>query len=341
MKSASETAGNPDMKLLAASLANGLVIWYRDHKRDLPWRLSRNPYRIWISEVMLQQTTVAAVIPFYERFLKTFPTVQSLASAPLEKVLTLWSGLGYYSRARNLHKAAIALAARKDFPRTAAELEELPGLGPYTSRAIASLAFDQNVGVLDGNVIRVLCRVLGLEVEYWKPRGRDELQKWADALAQHPQPADLNQGMMELGATVCTPQSPVCLLCPWNENCVARAEGRVATLPLKKPRKDFEIWCWHPQIVMRENRVALVQNPDLPFLKGQWVFPGTIEQVKKKPKDFDLRHGITHHQIYIQLQESPRKKLHEKDVKWCSIPELSSINPSILLQKVLSKYLPS
>jgi A/G-specific adenine glycosylase len=336
MKSARSQAGNPEFGLPAASLATLLVDWYHDNRRDLPWRLSRDPYRIWISEIMLQQTTVAAVLPYYEKFMKTFPDVHALAKAPLEKVLEMWSGLGYYSRARNLHKAAGILAG-SGFPRTAAELQELPGLGPYTSRAISSLAFGEKVGVLDGNVIRILSRVAGARVEHWKPAGRDVLQAWADELAAHADPSDLNQGMMELGATVCTPQSPVCLLCPWKKHCVSRKEGLINELPLKKPRKDFEIWYWRPQIMIDGDRVALVQNAELPFLKGQWVFPGPIERLKKRPEKFDLRHGITHHDIYIRVQKSPRAAASKKDVKWCSLRELSSVNPSILLQKVLSK----
>jgi len=337
MKSARSDLGNPDPRLLAASLSQEMTRWYREHKRELPWRLSRDPYRIWISEIMLQQTTVAAVIPYYERFLKAFPDVQALAKAPLEKVLELWSGLGYYSRARNLHKAA-QLFAEQGFPKTAAQLEEFPGLGPYTSRAIASLAFGQNVGVLDGNVIRILSRVHGLPVEHWKPAGRNRLQIEADELAQHDDPADVNQAMMELGATVCTPMSPTCLLCPWNKNCVALKQGQIAQLPLKKPRKDFQVWVWKPEIHIKKGRVALVQNSQMPFLKGQWVLPGKIQQVKEKPKKFDLHHGITHYDIYIQLQKSATALEVQENVKWCPRNELSLVNPSIILQKVMQKY---
>ncbi|MBX2994313.1 MAG: A/G-specific adenine glycosylase [Bdellovibrionaceae bacterium] len=326
-------------------MSDALTSWYLENRRPLPWRASQDPYRIWISEIMLQQTTVQAVIPYYERFLKAFPTVKDLAQAPLEKVLEMWSGLGYYSRARNLHKAA-QLFAEKGFPKTAAELTEFPGLGPYTSRAVSSIAFEEKVGVLDGNVIRILSRVHNLAVEHWKPAGRDVLQTHADALAQVDKPSDLNQAMMELGATVCTTHSPTCLLCPWKTSCKSLEANTHQTLPLKKPRAEGEIWVWQPEIMMQKNRVALVQNPDMPFLKGQWVFPGKISRVKKKPETFDLKHGITHHDIYIQIKKASAKERQKLDVQtakgvqWCEVGSLSSVNPSILLKKVLS-HLPS
>ncbi|MFN7729536.1 MAG: A/G-specific adenine glycosylase [Bdellovibrio sp.] len=314
-------------------MSDALTSWYQENRRPLPWRASQDPYRIWISEIMLQQTTVQAVIPYYERFLKSFPSVQALAAASLEEVLEHWSGLGYYSRARNLHKAA-QLFAEKGFPKTAAELTEFPGLGPYTSRAVASIAFEEKVGVLDGNVIRILSRVAGLATEHWKPAGRQVLQVLADELAQVEKPSNLNQAMMELGATVCTNHNPTCLLCPWKSLCVSLKANTHLTLPLKKPRTQGEIWLWQPEIVMRKNRVALVQNPQMPFLKGQWVFPGKIKQLKKKPETFDLKHGITHHDIYIQIKLKKKDLL--KGVQWCEVDALSSINPSILLKKVLS-----
>jgi A/G-specific adenine glycosylase len=207
--------------------SRNLIDWYRGIRRDLPWRKDRDPYRIWISEVMLQQTTVVAVIPFYEKFLKRFPTLKDLAISPVEDVLEYWAGLGYYSRARNLHKSSQVLHVN-GFPKTAAELLELPGFGPYTARAVSSLAFDEKTGVLDGNVIRILSRKFGRSVEWWKPKGRNELQEIADALAQTEHSADLNQGMMELGATICTPAKPACLLCPWQRSCLARRRGRIA-----------------------------------------------------------------------------------------------------------------
>ena len=235
---------------------------------------------------MLQQTTVVAVIPYYERFLKKFPTVKDLAKAPESDVLEAWAGLGYYSRARNLHKAAKEIVAN-GFPKNASGLLELPGFGPYTSRAVASIAYDEAVGVLDGNVIRVLSRKYGKKTEWWNSAPRDELQKMSDSLAEIGSPAEINQALMELGATVCTPQKVSCLLCPWSSDCVAREKNLVEKLPLKKPRKESEVWVWQPEVHIRKNQVALVQNTYAPFLKGQWIFPGKVLTQEKKPKNFD------------------------------------------------------
>lgn len=326
-------------------LAENLVLWFKANQRELPWRRDRDPYRIWISEIMLQQTTVTTVIPYYERFLKTFPNVKRLARAPLSEVLQLWTGLGYYSRARNLHAAAQILA-KTGFPKTHAELMELPGLGPYTARAIASLAFDEPVGVLDGNVIRILSRVLGERVEHWTPKGRAQLQTWADQLAQK-NSHQVNQAMMELGATVCSPKAYRCVICPWFDPCKARRTQTVDQLPLPKPRRSTEVWVWKPVVLRRGQNVALIQNDYAPFLKGQWIFPGEVTIQSKRPKEFDLRHGITHHDIYVcgmtkkksvaqtkSATEKPRPTSKGK-MKWVPITELTEWNPSILLQKVL------
>ena len=313
-----------------------LLKWYRENKRDLPWRRRKDPYPIWISEVMLQQTTVAAVIPYFEKFLKLFPTAKDLAKAPEPEVLAAWAGLGYYSRARNLHKAAKEIAAR-GFPETAAELLELPGFGPYTSRAVASIAFDEPVGVLDGNVIRVLSRKYGKKLAWWTQAGRQELQDLSDELAQAGAPADTNQALMELGATICTPQKVSCLLCPWSADCVAREKNLVEKLPLKKPRKESEVWIWQPEVHIRKNQVALVQNNYAPFLKGQWIFPGQVLTSKEKPKKFDVKHFITHHDIYIQIQKGSSPPKSAKLTQWVELNNLQQVNPSSLLTKVLQK----
>lgn len=316
-----------------------LLDWYRKNHRTLPWRANSDPYRIWLSEVMLQQTTVVAVIPYYERFLQKFPKLKDLADAELPHVLEAWAGLGYYSRARNLHKAAQALHSG-GFPQTAAELLELPGFGPYTSRAVASIAFNEKVGVLDGNVIRVLSRNYGLPVEWWLPKQRQVLQDISDDLAIRGEASHINQGLMELGATVCTPHNPVCLLCPWMKTCVAYQEHRVAELPLKKERKKSEVWVWKVNLQIREQKgktlVGLIENDYAPFLKGQWLFPGEIAKEARKPKDYDARHGITHHDIYIQIQP---KKSSNKNLRWVEIDELKKVNPSSLLSKTLKAAL--
>lgn len=310
-----------------------LTQWYKENRRDLPWRKSKDPYRIWLSEVMLQQTTVVAVIPYFEKFLTKFPTVQDLANAPEQDVLEAWAGLGYYSRARNLHKAAKALAEK--FPQTAGDLLKLPGFGPYTSRAVASIAFGEKVGVLDGNVIRVLSRKYGLSLQWWNSKERNKLQDLSDSLALFGQPDLSNQGLMELGATVCTPQKVACILCPWSASCVAREAGIVATLPLKKPRRESEVWVWKPLVTIRNKKVALLKNDYAPFLKGQMIFPGEISREKNKPKAYDTKHNITHHDIFIQITRE--KALAQKNLQWVPLKDLKKVNPSSLLQKVLDK----
>jgi A/G-specific adenine glycosylase len=291
---------------------------------------------------MLQQTTVTAVIPYYEKFLKRFPTVHSLASAPLEDVLEMWAGLGYYSRARNLHKAAQALA-ENGFPKTAEELLKLPGFGPYTSRAVASLAFDEPVGVLDGNVIRVLTRVYGWHLDWWQPKHRPQLQTASDEIAKPGPSHFLNQGLMELGATICTPQSPTCMLCPWQKFCVAFETDQIPELPRKRPRKQSEVWVWTAQVYQKGDKVALIPNHYAPFLKGQLIFPGSIKQQNQKPKTFDLKHGITHHDIYIRIEKSAEKpiKSNVKELQWITVKDIKKVSPSNLLQKVLQQVLQS
>lgn len=311
-----------------------LTQWYKKNQRALPWRSNKDPYRIWLSEVMLQQTTVVAVIPYFEKFISQFPTVQDLADAPENEVLEAWAGLGYYSRARNLHKAAKALATF-GFPQTAADLLNLPGFGPYTSRAVASIAFGEKVGVLDGNVIRVLSRRYGLKLEWWNRQGRDHLQKISNDLAELGQADVVNQGLMELGATVCTPQKVTCILCPWASNCVSREKQLIETLPLKKPRKESEVWVWNPIVAVKDEKVALIKNDYAPFLKGQMIFPGEISKEKNKPKAYDVKHNITHHDIFVQI--SLRKSIPGKNIAWVNLKDLKKVNPSSLLQKVLHK----
>lgn len=321
--------------------STALIEWYRGVRRDLPWRKNRDPYRIWVSEVMLQQTTVAAVVPFYERFMKRFPNLEELAKSPVEDVVENWAGLGYYSRARNLHRSAQELAKR-GFPKTHEELSEFPGFGPYTARAVASLAFDQKTGVLDGNVIRVLSRRYGLKIEWWKPQGRATLQDVADQLAQVEAPADLNQGMMELGATVCTPQSPACLLCPWANVCVARKTDRVGEFPLKRPRREREIWAWRPTVVESKGRVMLVPNGYAPFLKGHWIVPGSAERLDDMPKAYDYRGSVTHHDIFVSVNRaahSASKTPNASDAKWVDLSALSREIPSSLIRKAIETAL--
>jgi A/G-specific adenine glycosylase len=224
-------------------LAAAIARHYAAVRRDLPWRRSRDPYAIWVSEIMLQQTRVQTVIPYWERWMATFPTVRALADAPLDDVLAAWAGLGYYSRARNLQKGAQAIAARfaGDLPRRASELREVPGIGPYTAGAIASIAFGERTPLVDGNVARVLARVYAIDRDIKSAAGQralwDRAGALVDALPPELPPGDLNQGLMELGATLCSPTQPRCLVCPIAAGCAANRRGAQARYPVTAPRK--------------------------------------------------------------------------------------------------------
>jgi A/G-specific adenine glycosylase len=264
-----------------------LLGWFREFQRDLPWRKNRDPYRIWISEIMLQQTRVAAVIPYYEKFLRRFPDLKSLASAPQDEVLRLWSGLGYYSRARNLQRAAQQIVANYGgkFPRQRAELLALAGIGEYTASAILSIAFGEKHAVLDGNVARVAARLEALRGDLREPKRWRELQASADRLLAEESSGDWNQAMMELGATVCTPRAPQCLRCPLAHFCEARKLGIADSIPEKrKKRATVAVQLVSAVLLDPKNNslllappTALAENPaddHIPSLVAKlWHFP--------------------------------------------------------------------
>jgi len=224
------------------ALRKQLLGWFRQYRRDLPWRRTKDPYRIWLSEIMLQQTRVAAVIPYYERFLERFPDVHALAAEPQEEVLRLWSGLGYYSRARNLQSAAQEIVAKHEgvFPRAEKDALALPGIGRYTAAAILSIAYGAKHAVLDGNVARVLARIFAVRGDLRDAKRWHSLQQSANALLDLESPSDWNQAMMELGATLCTPQSPQCLLCPVTQFCQARKLGLADSIPARRKKRATE-----------------------------------------------------------------------------------------------------
>jgi A/G-specific adenine glycosylase len=261
------------------SFQRRLLDWFRAHRRDLPWRASRDPYRIWVAEIMLQQTRIAAVVPYYERFLKHFATVESLARAPQEKVLRLWSGLGYYSRARNLHRAAQAIAARKGgrFPRTLDAALALPGIGRYTAAAVLSIAYDQPFAVLDGNVARVLARLGAIRGDLREPRRWRALSELAQTLLAADAPGDWNQALMELGEIACTPQIPRCSACPVRRFCRARALGLTDRIPAPR-RKRAPVKIRVAAAILRDprGRTILVRDPgahDEVLFSRMWQFP--------------------------------------------------------------------
>jgi A/G-specific adenine glycosylase len=258
-------------------LRSSLLRWYRRHRRDLPWRRSRDPWAIWISEAMLQQTRVETVVPYYERFLQRFPDVGTLARADLEDVLAVWQGLGYYSRARHLHGAAREVMRRFGgrIPDSAAELRTLPGVGRYTAGALASIAFDRPEPVLDGNVTRVLSRLHGVREDPGAPGVRMRLWDEAARLANGPRPGDLNQALMELGARVCTPRRPDCGACPVAFACRARRSGEVDSIPRPRKRRAPRRVRAVAALVVRGGRVLAVRRGETGLLAGLWELPGS------------------------------------------------------------------
>lgn len=251
-----------------------LLAWYDAGHRDLPWRRTRDPYRVWVSEVMLQQTRVETVVPFYERFLARFPTVASLAAADEEEVLRAWEGLGYYARARHLRAAARAVVARGGFPRDVEGLARLPGVGRSTAGAIASIAFGRPSAVLDGNVRRVLCRLAAVAEDPRRPAVARRLWALAEELLDRGDPGRYNQALMELGATVCLPRDPACGRCPVARHCRARALGIAADLPVPPPRRVLPHHEVAVGVVWRDGQVLIARRPPQGLLGGLWEFPG-------------------------------------------------------------------
>lgn len=258
-------------------LAERILSWYSAHKRDLPWRRdAHDPYRVWISEALLQQTQVATVIPYYERFLARFPTVQALAAGNLDAVLKTWEGAGYYARARNLHRAAQEIVSRfgGELPQTVDELLTLPGIGRYTAGAIASIAYNQDAPVLDGNVIRVLCRYFGIRKEPGKAGTQRELWELAEELLPKGRAGDFNQGLMDLGAVICTPRQPACAACPLRRGCIARRLGIQEQLPVKAAKKKLPRYEIGIGVVWKEGKILIAKRFARDLLGGLWEFPG-------------------------------------------------------------------
>ncbi|HWM86752.1 MAG TPA: A/G-specific adenine glycosylase [Kofleriaceae bacterium] len=259
-------------------IAERVVAWFRRHRRDLPWRRTRDPYAIWVSEVMLQQTRIAAVLPYYERWMDRFPSAERLAAAPLDDVLAAWSGLGYYGRARNLHRGAREVVERHGgrVPDTAAELRSLPGVGRYTAGAIASIGFGRREPLVDGNVARVLARLFAIEEDVKSASTARRLWQIAGELVPAGAPGDFNQGLMELGQEVCTPAAPRCEACPLAGSCAARATGRTAELPLVGKRQadaDKPLLRARAAWIERGGRVLLARRRPEGLFGGLWELP--------------------------------------------------------------------
>jgi A/G-specific adenine glycosylase len=268
-----------------------LLAWFGANARDLPWRRTKDPYAIWVSEIMLQQTQVAAVVGYYNRFMRRFPTVQSLAKAREDTVLKLWEGLGYYSRGRNLHKAAKLIAGDYGgrLPDTVDELQKIPGIGRYTAGAIASIAFDRPAPILDGNVIRVLCRVYCIDADPKSPPAQKQLWDLAQQLVCTSHPGAFNEAMMELGAMVCTPRSPKCDACPLSKLCLANQAGRQNELPVKTAKAPLPHYTIVAGLVFKADKVLIDKRKSEGLLGGLWEFPGGKKETAETFKQAVVR----------------------------------------------------
>ena len=335
-----------DNKERVAQVRARLLEWYSRHRRDLPWRRTRDPYAIWVSEIMLQQTRVAVVVERYREFMRRFPTVFALASVPEQEVLAQWSGLGYYRRARMLHKAAQAVVAagKGSMPGTAAELRSLPGVGVYTAAAIASISYDEPIATVDGNVERVLCRVAGWDANGEHTRKLDDL---AGRLVDPDRPGDFNQAMMELGATVCLPRSPRCLLCPLAEFCKTRGEHKTAPRARSVNREVGYALCLRPGqsgagADLDPGEVLLEQRPQtVSLMPGLWELPSLLE-VPNGDGRMTVRHAIVNVNYIVRIRDVHEEELAQLAVKggeqrWVRLDDVEGLALTGLTRKVLSR----
>jgi A/G-specific adenine glycosylase len=334
-----------------------LLRWFDENKRELPWRRSREPYRVWISEVMLQQTRVERVVPYFESFLSRFPEVDVLAAASIDDVLSAWSGLGYYRRARHLHAAARQIVAQEGFPREIGGWMALPGVGPYTAAAITSIAFGVKAPVLDGNVERVLSRLLALQDDPKRARARRRLLEVAESLLDDERPGDSNQALMELGATLCTPRSPQCRACPLAAECVAFESDRQEEYPVRGDRRKIVRENRLAVVVERNERVLLFRRPENEtVLGGLWEIPWTRKlEPRQAASDLSgrygggwsldhrvgrVRHVITFRDLRVEvwtgnLMNDDELRESSSDARWFRRERLDEVPLSTLVTKIL------
>jgi A/G-specific adenine glycosylase len=323
----------------ARSFGALLLAWYRRKARDLPWRRpGTGPYRTWLSEIMLQQTRAVAVIPYYERFLERFPTIAALARAPENEVLALWSGLGYYSRARNLHRAAREIAAAGAFPRDYEAIRRLPGVGPYTAAAVASIAFGLPHAAVDGNVLRVIARLENDASDIGSPAVRARFGAVAGRRLDRRRPGDFNQALMELGATVCLPRAPLCGVCPVAGYCRAFAAGTAAELPVKLRKTSPERIEATLVLVRRNGRVLLWQRPaGARRMAGFWELPAPeqLPGVRCAAVLGSFRHTITHHHYRFTVVAATVARVPE-GMRWFAPDRSTAIPISTAARKALA-----
>jgi A/G-specific adenine glycosylase len=319
-----------------------LIAWYRQGHRDLPWRRTSDPYAVWVSEVMLQQTRAEAVIPYYQRFLARFPTVERLAAAEEQEALALWSGLGYYSRARNLLRAARIVAAAGAFPRDYESIRALPGVGDYTAAAIASMAFGLPRAAMDGNALRVIARVENDSSNVGAARVRESFRAIAgEWMGRSQHPGDFNQALMELGATVCLPRRPRCAECPLEPGCAARAAGSAAGLPVKPPPAT-PVRLEGALLLVRQGRRVLLRREDAAArrMAGFWSLPPPedLPGARRGALLGAFRHSITHHRYLYTVYRAGgwRGRVSSRNgLCWVDPSQLAEIPLSSTARKAL------
>jgi len=343
-------------------IRRALLAWFSPEARGMPWRRTRNPYAIWVSEIMLQQTQVATVTPYYRRFLARFPDCRSLAEAPLDDVLKLWEGLGYYSRARNLHKAARQIVDRFNarIPDSTSDLMSLPGIGRYTAGAIASIAFDQDEPVLDGNVTRVFCRLFRIRTPPKDASTQKKLWSLAQRLLPAGKAAAFNQALMDLGATLCTPQDPLCHACPLHDLCLARLRGQQQALPVKVTRKPIPHYDIAAGVIWKNRRILISRRREEGLLGGLWELPGGKREPREKIEDtlareireevgieihratplITVRHAYSHFRITLHVFECHHRRGRPvprgcTECRWVPLAELDHYAFPRANQKVL------
>ena len=353
-----------------SAISTTLLNWWDKGHADLPWRQSKDPYKIWVSEIMLQQTQIVTVIPYYERWMARFPTVTALAEAPLDHVLKMWEGLGYYSRARNLHAAAqmVVTQFNGELPQTIAGLLQLKGVGRYTAGAIGSIAFELPAPVLDGNVIRVLTRLFDIDEDVTLTKTKKKLWQMATELVPDTRPGAYNQALMELGQKVCLPKKPSCLLCPLQASCLARQRGTQLERPVRPPRKRTPhydvaagiIWRDETAVLTQSGHFLIAQRPLDGLLGGLWEFPGgkqeaneTLPQTLKREikeeldividvKTFEtsIKHAYTHFRITLHAyhaiyQSGKIQHLGVAAHNWVTINDLETYAFAVTDRKII------
>ena len=324
-------------------VTEGLLPWYAANRRDLPWRKSREPYAVWVSEIMLQQTRVEAVIPYYRRFMQALPDVRALADAPEEQLLKLWEGLGYYSRVRNMQAAAGQIVKRGGFPQTAEELKKLKGFGDYTAGAVASIAFAQRAAAVDGNVLRVWTRMERVGESIKIPSVKRACTRAVlEAMPEEADPGQYNQALMELGATVCTPRSPDCAHCPVQAHCGAFAADEAEDYPVKDPKPVKAVEEFDVYLIVKDGRALVRKRPKSGLLAGLWEFPhGKLPvRVKQELPPVDVKHVFTHK---IWLMHGLRAELagEAEGCVWVDAQELADLPMPTPMDKYRKELLES